>query len=128
MKTKPSKDSSSSSSSSSQPPSKKRSKGEYTTKYGQEDLNEALQKTVKAVFGQDVKMEKGALDAIRESCERFLKYTISRMPNMDHDGYDGLAYILRMDRLKKARLLQAHEASTMKREAESRKWSVPGNE
>lgn len=123
MKTKPSKDSSSSSSSS-QPPSKKRSKGEYTTKYGQEDLNEALQKTVKAVFGQDVKMEKGALDAIRESCERFLKYTISRMPNIDHDGYDGLAYILRMDRLKKARLLQAHEANMAKRDTDATKRSV----
>ena len=105
-------------------PTKKRSKGEYNPSNGREALNQALEMIVKAVFGKDMRMEDGALDAIRESCERFLKYTISRMPNIDHDGYDGLAYILRMDRLKKARLLQAHEANMAKRDTDATKRSV----
>lgn len=83
------------------------------TEAGKKDMNDELKKIISAIFGYEIEVKEEVMNVIRESCERFLKYTISRMPS-NCDEYDSLSYVLRMDRLKKARLTSAHKASQEK--------------
>lgn len=85
---------------------KKGGKGEHDPVVGKKVANNAIKALVDAIFGYKADINEDALNAIRESCERFLRYTISKMPN-NSDGYEGLSNLLRLDRLKKARLMKA---------------------
>lgn len=83
----------------------------YNTESCANAVNEEIENIADAILGRELNLPKDVLDAIRESCDRFLVYAIAKIPPNAQDEYEGLMYVLRMDRLKRARLMQARIAA-----------------